>query len=73
MCCGKDDAEVERRARNIGRPPANIDLAGTPSQLVEQLKAWEEAGAQRAYLQVLDLADLDHVRLLASDVLPAVT
>jgi hypothetical protein len=29
-----------------------------------------EAGAQRVYLQVLDLADLDHIHLLGAEVLP---
>jgi len=70
VCCGKDEAEVRRRADRIGRPPDKIDVAGTPSQVVERLRAWAGAGAQRAYLQVLDLGDLDHIRLLASEVLP---
>src|SRR5437870_7787567 len=70
VCCGKDEAEVRRRADRIGRPPDKIDVAGTPSQVVERLLAWAGAGAQRAYLQVLDLGDLDHIRLLASEVLP---
>jgi hypothetical protein len=29
-----------------------------------------ELGAQRFYLQVLDLTDLDHLRLVAEEVLP---
>ena len=29
------------------------------------------AGLQRAYLQVLDLADLDHIALVAQEILPA--
>ena len=31
---------------------------------------WQEAGAQRIYLQVLDLADLDHLDLIADEVAP---
>jgi len=31
-----------------------------------------EAGTERVYLQVLDLDDLDHVRLLAAEVLAKV-
>jgi hypothetical protein len=27
---------------------------------------WREAGAERVYLQVLDLADLEHLDLIAS-------
>ena len=72
VCCGADDAEIARRAERIGRPPDRIDLAGTPAQLVEKLARWSDAGAERVYLQVLDLDDLDHVRLLATEVLPRV-
>ncbi|MDQ1397867.1 MAG: hypothetical protein QOG64_3126 [Acidimicrobiaceae bacterium] len=71
VCCGTDQAEVERRAAAIGRPVERIDLAGTPAQLVDTLGRWSEAGAERVYLQVLDLGDLDHVRLLAEEVMPA--
>jgi F420-dependent oxidoreductase-like protein len=72
VCCGVDDAEIARRAQRIGRPPDRIDLAGTPGQLVEQLARWSDAGAERVYVQVLDLDDLEHVRLLAAEVLPRV-
>ena len=69
-CCGRDAAEVERRAKAIGRPAENIDLAGTPAEIVDKLGGWQEAGAERAYLQLLDLSDLDHVRLIAEEVMP---
>ena len=72
VCCGKDDAEIERRAAKIGRPADRIDLAGTPAQIVERLRQWGDAGASRAYLQVLDMADLDHVRLIGAEVMPEV-
>ena len=32
---------------------------------------WAAAGVQRAYLQVLDLSDLDHLALVAQEILPA--
>jgi F420-dependent oxidoreductase-like protein len=70
VCVGADAAEVRRRAERIGRPPERIDLAGTPEQVAERLKGFEDAGASRAYLQVLDLDDLDHVRLIAAEVAP---
>jgi len=72
VCCGKDGAEVGRRAARIGRDPERIDVAGTPAQVVDRLKGWAEAGAGRIYLQVLDLDDLDHIRLLGAEVLPHV-
>jgi F420-dependent oxidoreductase-like protein len=70
VCVGADEAEVQRRAERIGRPPDRIDLAGTPGVVAEKLKAFEDAGASRAYLQVLDLDDLDHVRLIGAEVAP---
>jgi F420-dependent oxidoreductase-like protein len=70
VCCGRDDAEVARRADAIGRPVERIDLAGTPDRIVEGLAAFGDAGASRVYLQVLDIRDLDHVELLGAEVLP---
>jgi len=75
LCCGADDGEVERRAANIGRAPAELKAhgaAGTPSEVIETLRAYASIGVTRMYLQVLDLGDIDHVRLVADDVLPSV-
>lgn len=73
LCCGKDDTEAARRLEAIGRTRedmASAGVLGTPAQVVDQLGAYAEAGSSRAYLQVLDLADLDHLELVASEVLP---
>ena len=75
VCCGSDDAEVARRAANIGRDADELragGLAGTPDELVKRLEQWAELGAGRVYLQVLDLDDLDHIALLAAEVRPQV-
>jgi F420-dependent oxidoreductase-like protein len=75
VCCGQNEAELERRAANIGQPLANLRanaLAGLPSDVVDTLAAYREAGAETAYLQVLDLDDHDHIRLVAAEVLPKV-
>jgi F420-dependent oxidoreductase-like protein len=74
-CCGKDEAELARRAAAIGRElPALREqgLVGTPSEIVDRIGAYAEAGATTMYLQILDLADLDQLELLASEVLPQV-
>ena len=42
-------------------------MAGTPGEVVARLGAFAEVGASRAYLQVLDLDDLE---LLAAEVAP---
>src|SRR5664280_537628 len=74
VCCGRDEAEVARRASNIGRDVTALSdegLAGTPAQVVERILHFGELGITRLYLQVLDMKDLDHVRLIASEVMPA--
>jgi F420-dependent oxidoreductase-like protein len=73
LCVGKDDAEVARRARVIGRDVDDLRrnaLAGTPGEVLERIRAFGELGATRVYLQTLDLNDLDHLELVASAILP---
>ena len=75
VCCGRAEAEVARRASNIGRKVDELSengLAGTPLQVVEKIRHFGELGATRLYLQVLDMGDLDHVRLIAEEVMPEV-
>lgn len=75
LCVGEDEAELARRAKAIGREVGELrenGLAGTPQEVVDTLGRYAALGSQRAYLQVLDLADLDHLRLVARDVLPHV-
>ncbi|WP_091089985.1 LLM class F420-dependent oxidoreductase [Micromonospora nigra] len=73
LCCGRDDAEVARRAAAIGREPAELrenGLAGTPAEVVDTIGRYAGIGSRRLYLQVLDLADLDHLDLVATEVMP---
>jgi F420-dependent oxidoreductase-like protein len=75
LCCGADEAEVQRRAKVIGREAGDLranGLAGTPDEVVERIGRFAAEGSQRLYLQVLDLADLDHLRLVAEEVMPRV-
>ena len=58
----------------IGRDVADLrtnGACGTPAEVADRLGQWAEAGAETAYLQILDLSDLDHLRLIAREVLPA--
>ena len=74
-CVGADEAEVERRAAAIGREKDELrenGVAGTVDEAVATLQAYAAVGVERVYLQVLDLADLDHLRLLAAEVMPRV-
>ena len=73
VCAGKDEAQVARRAEAIGRDVEGLrrdGLAGSPAEIVDKLGRFAEAGATRVYLQVLDLADLDHLELAATEVVP---
>jgi F420-dependent oxidoreductase-like protein len=71
VCCGRSKAEVERRTAAIGMS-AGEGLVGTPGEIVEMIGKFAEIGAEHFYLQVLDLTDLDHLELLAAEVLPQV-
>ena len=74
-CVGKNDAEVERRAAAIGREVDELKangLAGSPAEVVERLGRYAAVGSGRVYLQMLDLDDLDHLELIASEVMPHV-
>jgi F420-dependent oxidoreductase-like protein len=71
VCVGKDDQEVARRAAVIGREVDELKtngLAGTPAEVVEKIGRYAGIGSERIYLQVLDLADLDHLELISSQV-----
>lgn len=64
VCVGKDEATVRRRAEAIGRDPQELranGVAGTPQEARDRVGRLAEAGTSRLYLQVLDLADLDHL------------
>jgi F420-dependent oxidoreductase-like protein len=73
LCCGRDDAEISRRATAIGRDVAELrehGLAGTPAEIVARIGEFAQIGASRIYLQMLDLTDLDQLELVAGEVLP---
>jgi len=75
VCCGKDAAELRRRAAAIGMNPAGLGdriIAGSPAEVVDKIGQYGAVGAAAVYLQVLDLGDLDHLELLADQVLPQV-
>jgi F420-dependent oxidoreductase-like protein len=74
LCCGEDEEAYRRRAAAIGRQPDELRanaLAGTVAEVTDKLGSFADAGAERVYLQVLDLSDLDHLRVVATEVAPA--
>jgi F420-dependent oxidoreductase-like protein len=83
LAIGRDAAEVARRVANARAIfPALPDgeaawraagfLAGSPVQIVEDLKRWDGAGMQRVLLQMLDQEDIGALELFAREVLPKV-
>jgi F420-dependent oxidoreductase-like protein len=72
LCCGVDESEVTQRAKFIGREVSELrehGLAGTPAELLDKIGAFARIGVTRIYLQVLDLADLGHLELVATEVM----
>ena len=70
LCLCKDEAEIERRAAAIGRSGAELrenGLAGTPEEVKAKINAYAEIGVTRIYLQLLDLSDLEHLDLFATE------
>lgn len=72
---GADDAEFAHRAAAVGSTPERMrahGIAGTPGEVVETLQGFAEQGITRVYLQCLDMTDLDHLDLIAEEVMPHV-
>jgi F420-dependent oxidoreductase-like protein len=75
LCVGRDEGEIRRRAEVIGRDVDDLRenaFAGTPAEVVERIGEFAELGATRVYLQMLDMHDLDHLEVVASEVMPHV-
>lgn len=70
---GRTDAEVRRRAAPLhaksALPPEDA-VVGSPAQLVERLGEFAAIGTTRIHLRLIDFDDLDHLELIASEVLP---
>jgi F420-dependent oxidoreductase-like protein len=79
---GHDRAEAERRAQELSAwSGSQVDfgelgrtgVGGTVEEAVARLRAYEEAGAERAFLQCLLHRDLDMIELIGRELVPAVT
>lgn len=71
VAVGRTEADFARRAQAIDRDPAELrenGVAGTPAEAAATLARWREAGAERLHLQVLDLADLEHLDVIKDTV-----
>lgn len=73
-CVGATEADIERRAAAIGREVDELrenGVAGSYAEALDKLGTYAAAGVERVYLQILDLADLDHIAEIGAEVLPA--
>jgi F420-dependent oxidoreductase-like protein len=71
--CGRDADEAARRAATLGGHRLREAAAcGGPDAVVERLQELADWGAQTVYFHIFDVEDVDHVRLLGSEVLPRV-
>ena len=73
VCCAEDDLTLARRASAIGREVDELrtnGAAGSPAEVLDKIATFAEAGAERIYLQLLDIEDLEHLDVLGERVLP---
>lgn len=71
----RDDTEYLRRLEAVDGDAdtfAEVNIAGTPDAAVDKLLRLRELGADRVYLQLVDLRDLEHLELIAEAVAPHV-
>jgi len=70
---GRDATEIARRCVAADIDPASDDgerLVGTPAEVVDRIGALADLGVDRVYLQTVDMTDLEHLDLIAAEVLP---
>ncbi|WNM42651.1 LLM class F420-dependent oxidoreductase [Micromonospora halotolerans] len=73
VAIGRTDAEAQRRAAPLHAKsalPPEDPVIGSPAQLVDRLGEFAAIGATRVHLRLIDFDDLDHVELIAAEVLP---
>ncbi|MFI1213196.1 LLM class F420-dependent oxidoreductase [Streptomyces sp. NPDC020802] len=70
---GRTETEVRRRVAPLqaksALPPEDA-VVGSPAQLVQRLSEFAAIGASRIHLRLIDFDDLDHLELIAGEVLP---
>jgi F420-dependent oxidoreductase-like protein len=73
VAIGRTDAEAQRRAAPLHVPsalPPEDPVVGSPAQLVQRIGELAAVGASRVHLRIIEMADLDHLDLIAGEVLP---
>ena len=73
VAIGRTDAEAQRRAAPLhvtSALPPEDPVVGSPAQLVDRIGEFAAIGATRVHLRLIDFDDLDHLELIAAEVLP---
>ena len=73
VAVGRNEREIARRAAPLhvrSALPPEAPVIGSAGALVQRIGELGEVGADRVHLRVIDLADLDLLDLIASEVLP---
>lgn len=73
VCGGDTSADVRRRIEASSQDPQKLAVTGatgTSDEVLTSLRQYVNAGAQRIYLRLFDLNDLDHLAWLATKVIP---
>jgi alkanesulfonate monooxygenase SsuD/methylene tetrahydromethanopterin reductase-like flavin-dependent oxidoreductase (luciferase family) len=71
--CGIPFPSLGERFERFEEQLEIIGVTGTPDEVTAKIGGYAEIGAERVYLQVLDLSDLDHLALIASEVVPKIS
>ncbi len=75
VAIGRTDAEAQLRAAPLHVPsalPPEDPVVGSAAQLVQRIGEFAAIGAARVHLRLIDMTDLDHLGLIAAEVLPQV-
>ena len=72
VAVGRTEAAFRARAERIGADPEHlraVNLGGTISEVADRIGRYADLGADRVYLQTIDLSDLDLLAELADGLL----
>jgi F420-dependent oxidoreductase-like protein len=74
VAVGRTERDLGARLLAVGQSRDQLvehGLVGSPAEVVDRLGQWrEQTGIARVYLQLYDLADLDQIELIGSEVIP---
>lgn len=75
VACGRTEDEFAQRAVDGGSTPERYrtrKAGGFPAEVAATIRRYAALGCSRIYLQLPSVHDLDHIQLLAAEVLPLV-